>query len=181
MTEADLVRQARQGDVPAWETLTRDHQQPVFRLAYLLLGDSDDAEDAAQETFIRAWFALRRFDLTRPLRPWLLGIASNLIRNKKRSAARYFAHLMRAARAEPVSTSAPELDESQELWKAIQRLKPEFQEVLYLRYFLEMSESEMAQTLNVAAGTVKSRLHRALNALREIVAADFPHLKDDLV
>lgn len=181
MTEAELVRHARQGDVAAWEVLTRDHQQPIFRLAYLMLGDADEADDAAQETFIRAWFALKAFDTARPLRPWLMGIAANLVRNKKRSAARYLAHLLRHAQQTPLTTAAPEADNATELWQAIRRLKPEFQEILYLRYFLEMNEAEAAQILGVAAGTIKSRLHRALNALRVIVSAEFPHLKDDLV
>jgi RNA polymerase sigma-70 factor (ECF subfamily) len=71
--EADRIRRARQGDEQAWTSLVREHQTAAFRLAYLLLGSAEDAEDVAQEVFIRAFRALDRFDLERPFRPWLLG------------------------------------------------------------------------------------------------------------
>jgi RNA polymerase sigma-70 factor, ECF subfamily len=69
VSEASLILQARQGDGTVWEKLVAQHQEAVFRLAYLLLGDADEAEDVAQETFIRAYRALDRFDVQRPLRP----------------------------------------------------------------------------------------------------------------
>ncbi len=68
MSEAKLIGRARQGDEAAWEILVRQHQEAAFRLAYLLLGDADEAEDVAQETFIRAFRSLDRFDPDRPLR-----------------------------------------------------------------------------------------------------------------
>ncbi len=86
MAEAEQILLARQGDVSAWEAVVMAHQQAVFRLAYLVLGDPDDAEDITQETFIRAYFALGRFDVHRALRPWLLSIAANLARNQRRPA-----------------------------------------------------------------------------------------------
>ena len=64
----------------AWTTLVGQQQEAVFRLAYLLLGDADEAQDVAQEAFIRAFRALHRFDPARPLRPWLLSITANLVR-----------------------------------------------------------------------------------------------------
>ena len=72
----------------------------------------------------------------------------------------------------------PPDDDAQLLWQAIRTLKPDFQRAIYLRYFLDMPESEMAEALDVAAGTVKSRLHRALEALRATIQRDFPDLKD---
>ena len=102
MDESTLVRHAANGDAAAWEPLVLAHQEAVFRLSYLLLGDPDDADDVAQETFLRAWNHLKRFDPTRPLRPWLLSIASNLASNRRRSAGRYLAALTRAFRNEPV-------------------------------------------------------------------------------
>lgn len=159
----------------------RTHQEPIFRLAYLLLGDPDDAEDITQETFVRAYRALNGFDLERPLRPWLLRIASNLAHNRHRSAGRYLAALTRFARQDPDGISRTiikEQDESQALWLAVKQLAKPFQEVIYLRYFLDMSESEMVDVLNVPAGTVKSRLHRALTKLRGIVEREYPELKE---
>jgi RNA polymerase sigma-70 factor (ECF subfamily) len=178
VTETDLISRARRGDTAAWEALTRLHQEPVFRFAYLLLGDADEAEDVVQDTFIRAFYALRRFDDARPLRPWLMSIAANQSRNRRRALGRQLAAMMRWGRQQPSSYPLPIRDDSQLLWAAIRRLKPQFQAPIYLRFFLGMSEAEMGETLGVAAGTVKSRLHRALEALRAVIERDFPELKD---
>ncbi|MBV6451507.1 MAG: ECF RNA polymerase sigma factor SigW [Anaerolineales bacterium] len=180
MDEPTLIRRAANGDAAAWEPLVLAHQQAVFRLAYLLLGDADDAEDIAQETFLRAWNHLKRFDATRPLRPWLLSIASNLSRNRRRSAGRYLAALTRAFREQPKETPLDETSaqntEANELWRAVQRLEMSDQQIIYLRYFLELSVIETAETLQVAEGTVKSRLSRALEKLRTVIHHDFPVL-----
>lgn len=159
------------------------HQEPVFRLAYLFLGDPDDADDVAQETFLRAWNHLKRFDSTRPLRPWLLSIAANLARNRQRSAGRYLAALTRVFRSEPQTTPDAEeftvLDsDSAQLWKAVQRLRADDQQIIYLRFFLDLSTGEAAQALDVAEGTIKSRLSRALARLREVIHVDFPTLDE---
>ncbi len=178
--EAEMVARARTGDDLAWETLVRRHQEPVFRLAYLLLGDPDDARDIAQETFIRTYQHLDRFDETRPLRPWLMRISSNLARNRKRSLERYWRALERAARRQPVEHSTLDSGDADELWQAIRRLKHADQQVIYMRYFLEVSEAEMASTLDIPRGTVKSRLHRALSRLRVLVETEFPDLRTGL-
>src|ERR1044071_5477361 len=118
--------QAANGDAAAWEPLMLAHQEAGVRASYLLLGDPDDAEDVAQETFLRAWKHLKGFDVTRPLRPWLLSIASNLASNRRRSAGRYFAALVRAFQDEPTSIRIEEKSskkmEANELWHAVQRL-----------------------------------------------------------
>lgn len=181
MSEVDLIQRARAGDADAWENLVRGHQEAVFRLAYLITGHTGDAEDVAQETFIRAFRYLERFDDSRSPRPWLLSIAANLARNQRRSLGRYFAQLGRAARLDPnpigdVEGDAVRRAEADALWKAVRRLETTDQEIIYLRYFLELSVEETAETLSIAPGTVKSRLHRALNRLRGVVQTDFPTL-----
>jgi RNA polymerase sigma-70 factor (ECF subfamily) len=181
--ESTLIRHAANGDAAAWEPLVLAHQEAVFRLSYLLLGDPDEAEDIAQETFLRAWKHLRRFDPARPLRPWLLSIASNLASNRRRSAGRYVSALMRAFRNEPASSPGVEEKSAQkleaaDLWKAVQNLSVPDQQIIYLRYFLELSVGETAQALDVPEGTVKSRLSRALERLRGIIRQDFPVLAE---
>lgn len=184
LNDFELVSRARAGNDAAWETLVGNHQEPVFRLAYLMLGDAHDAEDVAQETFIRAFRALGSFDLDRSLRPWLLSITTNLAHNRRRSLGRYLAALRRTFQSEPEEVSylgerTGEEWEANLLWQAMRRLKPGEQEVVYMRYFLELSEAEMAQALAVAPGTVKSRLHRALGKLRTVVDTDFPSLREE--
>ena len=179
--EPDLVQRAREGDQAAYELLVQQHAEAVFRLAYLFLGDKDDAADAAQETFIRAFHNLRTFDTTRPLRPWLLRIAANLALNRRRAAGRYWAALRRWVFAVPEPVLHVEVEsarqlEANALWDAVQRLEAKDQEILYLRYFLELSVNETAEVLNIEAGTVKSRQSRALERLRAVVERNYPLL-----
>ena len=182
MDESTLIRRSANGDAAAWEPLVHAHQEAVFRFVYLLLGDPDDAEDVAQETFLRAWDHLERFDTTRPLRPWLLSIAKNLASNWRRSAGRYLSALTRAFHDEPASASIEEKStqhmQASELWDAVQSLKASEQQIVYLRYFLDIPVAEAAEVLQIAEGTVKSRLSRALEKLRTIIREDFPTLSE---
>lgn len=194
LLEADLVSRARRQDEAAWVALVQQHQQPVFRLAYLLLGSAathTEAEDVAQEVFVRAYLKLDQFEDGRPLRPWLLAIAANLARNRRRSRGRYWAALQRwwqrvgqADAVEPAPAQSAALDarwQAKLLWQAVQHLSRDHQIVVYLRYFLDLSEEEMAATLDIAAGTVKSRLYRARQALRAVIESDFAALYEDWV
>ncbi|MBL8103612.1 MAG: RNA polymerase sigma factor [Anaerolineales bacterium] len=181
MDETTLIQHAAQGETDAWEPLMLAHQESVFRLAYLFLGDPDDAEDITQETFLRAYHNLKRFDATRPLRPWLLSIAANLSRNRHRSAARHLAALARSFRAEPPESTAVEENifrnlDADQLWQAVRLLTADDQQIIYLRFFLDLTTAETSQALDVAEGTVKSRLSRAVNRLRAIVKKNFPTL-----
>lgn len=175
VNESEQVVRARNGDQTAWTQLIQFHQEPVFRLAYLILGNAQDAEDVAQETFLRAFGALDRFDDARLLRPWLLQIARNLAYNRRRSLRRYWRAMNRLWAGEQLHTaSVADADErsiqAQALWQAMQGLKRQDQEVIYLRYFLELSVAEAADALGVAEGTVKSRLARALARLKPLLA-----------
>jgi RNA polymerase sigma-70 factor (ECF subfamily) len=188
VSEDELIERARQGDGAAWETLVREHQEPAYRLAYLMLGDAQQAEDVTQEAFIRAYRGIEGFDATRPFRPWMLSITANLARNQRRSLGRYFAALR------SLVSSAPDRDivrgpdhieggvsqrwETQTVWRAIRRLDQKDQQVIYLRYFLEVPIAEAAAVLGVAEGTVKSRTHRALNRLQAVIDRDFPSLRE---
>jgi RNA polymerase sigma-70 factor, ECF subfamily len=170
LEETALVQRAARQDAAAWETLMLEHQQAVFRLAYLFTGDPDEAEDIAQEAFIRAFRFIEQADPNRPFRPWVLSIAANLARNRLRGIRRYLAAVQRAASREPERFHpVPEGEipgEARALWETVQKLRLEDQQVIYLRYFLELSEGETSAALGVAQGTVKSRLHRALKRLR---------------
>jgi RNA polymerase sigma-70 factor (ECF subfamily) len=182
LSETNLVIQAQAGADPAWEALLTQHQEAVFRLAYLLLGNADEAQDVAQEVFIRAFRFLHQFDQSRPLRPWLLRITTNLAYNHRRAVGRYWAAVQRLFWAAPQPTAAasteetPPADDAQALWRAVQRLSRPDQEIIYLRYFLELSVAETAEAAGIASGTVKSRLNRALKRLRQVVEQEFPGL-----
>jgi RNA polymerase sigma factor (sigma-70 family) len=168
LTESELVERARAGDSGAFAALVRGHEEIAFRTAYLITGNSADAEDAAQEGFVKAYRALSRFRAGEPLRPWLLTIVANEARNRRRSAGRRERLVLRVAAAAPVAASGedePRLDHA-ELAAAIGRLRPDDRLVIGCRYLLSLSEAETAAALGVARGTVKSRLSRALGRLR---------------
>ncbi len=174
--EKEWIRDARQGKATGWEMIVGEYQQPIFRLAYLLLGDADDAEDVAQETFIHAYRGLGRFDAERPIRPWLMRITTNLAYNRQRSSGRYLAAIQRLLRGESLFPAHRRLAEQRleddSLWEAVRGLSLADQQVIYLRYFLEVPENEAADVLRVPVGTVKSRLHRALARLRSVLEKD---------
>jgi RNA polymerase sigma-70 factor (ECF subfamily) len=174
--ESELVGRARRGEVTAYEELVRRYQGIAHRTAYLITGEAAEAEDAAQAGFVKAYGALGRFDLSRPFRPWLLRIVTNEARNLRRSAARRAALELAAAREPERVAPGPEAEAAvrerrEALLAAVNGLGEGDREVIAMRYFLELSEAEMADVLGVAAGTVKSRLSRALGRLRGRVVA----------
>jgi RNA polymerase sigma-70 factor (ECF subfamily) len=172
--ERELVLRAQRGDARAYEEIVRTHQQIAFRVAYLVAGNAADAEDAAQEGFIKAWRAFGRFKPELPVRPWLLQIVANEARNRRRSAGRRAQLALRAERAELSGDAAPSPEsagvdsaERQRLLEALDGLPDDARLVLSCRYLLGLSEEETAAALAVKRGTVKSRTARALDRLRE--------------
>jgi RNA polymerase sigma factor (sigma-70 family) len=176
-TESDLVEAARRGDGSAYAELVRTHQEIAFRTAYLITRNAADAEDAAQDGFVKAYYALSRFRRGAPLRPWLLRIVANEARNRRRSEGRREALAARAAVALPSGDAAPSpegsalaADERARLLAALEALPEEQRLTVGCRYLLDLSEEETAAALGVRRGTVKSRLARALERLREVEA-----------
>jgi RNA polymerase sigma-70 factor (ECF subfamily) len=179
LDEANLVARAQAGDEEAWLALVDIHGEPIFRLAYLLTGDADDAADVAQETLLRAFRHLHRFELGQPLRPWLLRIARNLAYNRLRSIRRFVAALRRWQAQQPLHGEPPELMPHDAVRQAIRGLDVKDRDVIYLRYFSELSVAETATVLGVAEGTVKSRLARALGRMRAALLRHYPELAEE--
>jgi RNA polymerase sigma factor (sigma-70 family) len=161
----------------AYEELVRMHSVIAFRTAYLVSGSAADAEDAAQDAFVKAWRALGRFRRGAPFRPWLLQIVANEARNRRRSAGRR-AHLaLRAAADVSSGDAAPspeasvlEREQREALLASIEALPDEAREVIACRYLLGFTEEETALVLDIPRGTAKSRCARALDRLRETYA-----------
>jgi len=175
-----VLQRAQQGDADAADELARSCQRHAFLFALHLLGNRDDAMDIAQEAMLRFFGSLRRFDCSRPVRPWLLRIVHNLVRDRaRRQRAR--------PRTEPLekSADAPVIDpvdpgpdpetltarrEQQLLvWRALIDLSNDHREVVALRDYLDLKYDEIASILGVPRGTVMSRLHRARKALQQQV------------
>ena len=178
LEEAELVERAQHGDVSAYEELVRRYQQLAVRTAQVIAGGAD-AQDAAQEAFVKAYYALGRFRTGEAFRPWLLRIVANEAINRRRAAKWKADLVLRAAGGRASSDAAPspevaalEQERQRELLAAVNTLRPEDRLVIAYRFFFELSEAEMAAALGVARGTVKSRLSRALGRLRSHVGRE---------
>jgi RNA polymerase sigma-70 factor (ECF subfamily) len=177
LEERDLISRARAGDGAAFAQLVQHYQDLAFRTAFMIVGDTADAEDAAEDALVKAYYALDRFRPGAAFRPWLLEIVANTARNRRRAAGRR-AHLsLRAASVRPSgdATPSPEAaalaDEQRgELLAFVNALREDDRLAIACRYFLELSEGETAAVMRCAPGTVKSRLSRALGRLREQIA-----------
>lgn len=171
--EQHLILAAKAGDQHAYARLLERHQAVAFRAAYLITGSAADAEDATQEACVKAWLAMWRFRRDAPFRPWLVRIAINEARNRRRSAGRRAALAVRL-RPDPADAGATPSAESEalagaeraQLASAVAQLREADQLVIAARYFLGLSEAEAAIALGVRRGTVKSRLSRALGRLQ---------------
>jgi RNA polymerase sigma factor (sigma-70 family) len=169
--EAELVERARRGDHDAYAQLVREHEEIVFRVAYLIVRSAADAEDVAQEAFVKAYRALGRFRAGSPFRPWLLRIVGNEARNHRRAAGRRMHHQQRAAVLEPVTSPGAD-DEVQEresryrLLAALERLPEGERAALAGRYLAGLTDAETAAALGIPRATVKMRAWRGLNRLR---------------
>ena len=179
LDDTALVERARNGDVNAYETLVQHYQELAFRVAYQVTGDAADAEDAAQEAFVNAYYALGRFRPGAPFRPWLLRIVANEARNRRMAAHQRTTLAQRALVAQTSGEAAPSPEAAAEadefratLVASLRRLRDDDRLILAYRLFFDLSEAEMAEALKCPKGTVKSRLSRALGRLRAVLPAD---------
>lgn len=183
--EAELVSRARRGDDAAFGALVDAFAEVAFRTAHLVTGNAAEAEDAAQEAFVKAYRALDRFREGSPFRPWLLRIVGNTARNRRRTAGRQLGLRLRAQAQAPSAASgpSPEADllrdeRRRTLLAAVNALPPHDRLVIGARYFLELPEAEIAALAGVAPGTVKSRLFRARRRLADAIGGREEWLDD---
>lgn len=176
--DAGLAARARDGDVGAFEELVTRYQGIAFRVAWLVVRNRGDAEDAVQDAFVKAYYAMPRYRPGAPFRPWILRIVTNEARNRGRSSRRREGLALRLAATEEANQVPPPevavLDraDADALVAALGRLPERDRLVIAYRYLFEMSEAETAEAMEVRPGTVKSRLSRALVRLRtELLAA----------
>jgi RNA polymerase sigma-70 factor (ECF subfamily) len=181
--ERALVAAACGGDAVSFGALVERYQEPAFRAAWLILRDAQAAEDVAQEAFVRAYRQMHRFREDAPFRPWLLRIVQNLALNELRAQQRRGGLFDRVSRmtprvADPPDAQVAAADESERVLRAMDELPPDDRTILHLRYFLELPEREIAEAIGRPAGTVKSRLHRASQRLREVIEKKYPDLRE---
>ncbi len=169
--ESALVARARRGDKDAFGLLVKLHQMRLLRMVLGMLGDVDTAMDIVQESFVRAYQALERFDETQPWYPWLSTIATNLALNHIKKHSRETSlddQAYEQAATDPDPLERLQLDETnQRFMTAVRDLPDQYRLVFVLRNFEEMSYEDIAVRLGISLGTVDSRLYRARRMLME--------------
>jgi RNA polymerase sigma-70 factor (ECF subfamily) len=162
----DLARQARRGDLDAFEGLVRRYQRRVYALAYQHLRDPDEAQDLAQEVFVRLYRNLERYDPERPFEPWFWRLAVNV-------AASYRRH--RRPAVELLDVAAAETrgrEDALPLERALADLSEDLRLPVLLHYYLDLPLDEIAAAMGLSLSAVKSRLHRARAILRRLLVEE---------
>ncbi|MBN1230328.1 MAG: sigma-70 family RNA polymerase sigma factor [Anaerolineales bacterium] len=172
--ESAVIQQAQKGDDFAFTSLVEEYQVRVYNLCYRMLGNSGDAEDAAQEVFIRAYNAIKRCDPERKFSTWILTIASNYcIDQYRRKKLPSFS--IDGTPYEDIPDRSEQgmdmkiimSDENSKVRKMLETIKPKDRAVIVMRYWYDYSYEEISDSLNMSVSAVKSRLHRARKDLAQ--------------
>lgn len=189
--ETEWIQSARAGDQEAFGRLVVAYQKPVYNLAYRMLGNRAEAEEATQETFLRAYTHLRSYDPQRPFRSWMLSIASHYCIDRLRRRRITWLSLddeiatadgsgevvqVRLSSERPNPESAA-VRREQEVYiqRLLATLSPTDRAAITLRYWYDCSYEEIAETLDLTVSAVKSRLHRARRALASTMEEETDH------
>ena len=174
--EKKWIAMTKAGNSAAFSKITEKYRQPIYNLCYRMLSDSMEAEDAAQEVFIRAYFKLNSYDDTRKFSSWLFSIASHYCIDKLR------AQRLKLVSWDDVSawhsfsardTSQPEnvllkTETNQEVYKLLKKLPPDYRAAIILKYWHDKSCKDIAQVLDTTASAIKSKLFRARRMMAQV-------------
>lgn len=181
-TIVEWVEAALDGDESAFAELVYTHQDAVYNLCYRMLGNRVEAEDAAQEAFLRAYVNLQRYDTSRSFKTWVMSIASNYcidVIRKRRMQLLSLDEPLPSGDAMAMSSdqeAGPErqalrAEMSEEVQALLDELQPDYRAAVVLRYWYEYSYAEIADALDTTESAIKSRLFRARQMLGEKAAA----------
>jgi len=170
-SDRDLILRARRGDAGAFGELVKRTQSAVFNVCHRLMGERRDAEDMAQEVFLRAYQRLDTFDIERPFLPWIRRVAANLCFNRLAAQVSEPPPLDEERdMASPDEQPPPQIEQrqlSERVKMALSCLPPRYRIMIELRHYQELSYEEISETLHLPLSTVKSDLFRARKALAE--------------
>lgn len=182
MVLEDAVLRARAGDDNAFAVLVETYQTPIYNLCYRMLGDAGEAEDAAQETFLRAYNQMARYDPARSFKTWLFAIANHHCIDRLRKRRLTWLSIDDDLPPHPAlneQTPGPEeasvrREQTEMLQKLLAKLSPDDRAVVVMRYWYDFSYEEMAEATTTTVSAVKSRLHRARGSLGAMLAGSVP-------
>ena len=185
VSEAELVKDAQHGDRNAFSELVRIHARGVFNVVYRMCGNELIAEDAAQETFIRAWQNLSSYRPQTPLRNWLYRIAFNagmdMLRKEKRILPNSIEDMQLTDGQPGLESLVSQQERTQLVQKAILSLPDASRAVLILREYEELSYQDISATLDIPIGTVMSRLNYARKLLKDKLEPKLLQVEADYV
>lgn len=179
MKEQEAIQRLKRGDIGGLETLVQIYQAKAVRTAHLITRNADLAEDIVQDAFVRVYNAIHGFDSTRPFEPWFLRIVvqAAVKASQKMTWQVEFgdnveeeAFTRLALQMDTVESQVEAVEFQNQLWEAMEKLSPRQRAVIVQRYFLDMSEKEMAAELDAAPGTIKWLLNAARERLRALLA-----------
>jgi RNA polymerase sigma-70 factor (ECF subfamily) len=177
-SDDELILKAQKGETRAFDVLVRRYQRKIYFLAYRMVKGHDAADDIAQETFIKAYFAIKSFKLGFNFFTWLYRICMNLSINYLKRQKFVIPESQFEEEASPLEREATKTDPSDDyaskeiqakIEKALDSLPPKFKAVLVLRLYEDLSYEEIAKTLKISVGTVMSRLFRARERMQEML------------
>ncbi|MEZ4614146.1 MAG: sigma-70 family RNA polymerase sigma factor [Caldilineaceae bacterium] len=172
------IREAQAGNKQSFSRLVEAYQRPVFNLTYRMLGTPEEAEDAAQESFLRAYARLKQYDSSHKFSTWLFSIANHHCIDRLRKRRKTFISIDDNPVLQNLRNEGPEpeenalgLEQAEELQSLLTQLEPEYRTPLILRYWEEYSYEEIAETMDLTVSAVKSRLFRARKQMADLYAA----------
>lgn len=188
--ELTWVIQAQQGSDEAFTRLVEEHQTHVYNLCYRMLGEPESAEDAAQESFLRAYQNLHRYDQSRPFPTWLLSIAAHYcidrLRRRKLSVFSLDEENDEGVTYEIADPASPDPEaesvkheERDRLHVLLKDLDETDRAAIIMRYWYDYSEVEIAESLRLTVSAVKSRLHRARRSLAGMWEDETPRMRPE--
>ena len=169
--EAEIVARVLKGDKQAYALLVDEYKSPIYNLAYRMTGNIEDADDLTQETFIRAYQYLWRYDTSKKFFTWLYTLALNLIRNhfKKNKYNKSSEELSANLLADKNPSPETELIETQEISVYLLRLEDESRALLIMKFHQGLTFEEIAQITGKSISAVKMRIYRGLEKLKELL------------
>jgi RNA polymerase sigma-70 factor (ECF subfamily) len=180
ISDAECVRRIQRGETETFEILVRRHEKAIFNVVYRMLGNYDDAAETAQEVFLSAYRAIGQFRGDANFSTWLYRIALNHASTRRKSTSSRQRRLVPIDDTELVDNvelgpaqSLEKKELRQRVQRALNELQPEDAMVILLRDLQDVAYEDVARVLNIPVGTVKSRLHRARQALKARLTADF--------
>ncbi len=179
MDDRDAIRRMKKGEIGGLEVLVNKYQVRAVRTAFFITQDEALAEDVVQDTFVRLYQRIRRFDEKRAFQPYLMRSVVNAALNAVRQRGKQLSFDADPAEVEGRLADAISVESEIEfrqkadaIIQSLSKLSPRERAVIVQRYYLEMSEAEMAQKLDVAPGTIKWLLHTARRRLRELLGSE---------